>query len=178
MSLDQLYDVLRPKVLGSLYLDQIFYDQPLDSFILTVSTTGLLGSAGQANYTAANQFLCGLAGQRRKRGFAATAINLGAIAGVGLLEQEDKKILESIMQRLSLMPVSGGDFHQIIAETIAFERPGSALRDTPNPPAIFANPLLAHYLSAESDDKARGRKVLCRSRRCLQSARQKRSFKT
>ncbi|KAF2630541.1 putative polyketide synthase [Macroventuria anomochaeta] len=172
MSLDQLYDVLRPKVLGSLYLDQLFYDQPLDFFILTASITGLLGSAGQANYTAANQFLCGLAGQRRKRGLAATAINLGAIAGVGLLEREDKKVLESIMQRLSLMPVSEGDFHQIIAEAIEFGRPDSSLhgpelttalraisRDTPNPPAIFTNPLLSHYLSAESDDKgARGPK--------------------
>jgi hypothetical protein len=148
-------------------LDRIFHDQPLDFFILTSSITGLLGSAGQANYTAANQFLCGLAGQRRKRGLAATAINLGPIAGVGLLERENKQMLESIMQRLSLMPVSEGDFHQIIAEAIVFGRPDSSTggselttafrgipRATPNPPAIFSNPMLSHYLLAESDAMA------------------------
>lgn len=166
MSFDQLNDVLRPKVLGSVYLDRIFYDVPLDFFILTASITGLLGSAGQANYTAANTFLCGLASQRSKRGLAATAINLGAIAGVGLLERADKKVMESIIERLSLMPVSEVDFHQIFAEAIEAGRPNSAFQapelttalraipvNTPNTPDFFSSPTFSHFLLPESDSQ-------------------------
>jgi NAD(P)-dependent dehydrogenase (short-subunit alcohol dehydrogenase family) len=166
MSFDQLNDVLRPKVLGTIYLDRIFHDEPLEFFILTSSITGLLGSPGQANYAAANTFMCGLAAQRRNRGFAATAINLGAIAGVGLLERTDKKVLESIMERLSLMPVSEGDLHQIFAEAIVAGRPDSvncgaelttALRaipvDTPDAPSFFSDPMFSHFLFPESDQQ-------------------------
>ena len=107
VSFDQLNAVLRPKVLGTLFLDRIFHDQHLEFFILTSSITGVLGSPGQANYAAANTFMCGLAAQRRKRGLAATAINLGAIVGVGMMERGPQKVLKSILQRLSLMPFVG-----------------------------------------------------------------------
>ncbi|KAJ8112708.1 hypothetical protein ONZ43_g5332 [Nemania bipapillata] len=158
MSFAELNDSLRPKVLGSLYLDRIFHDQDLEFFILTSSITGLLGSEGQANYAAANTFMCGLAAQRRRRGLAATAINLGAIVGIGMLERGDRKVSESIMQRLSLMPVSEGDFHQIIAEAIEAGRPDSAicgpelttaLRAVPfdqaDSPGFFSNPMFSHF---------------------------------
>ncbi|KAL9079473.1 MAG: hypothetical protein Q9157_001636 [Trypethelium eluteriae] len=166
MSFDQLNDVLQPKVLGTLYLDRIFHDQHLEFFILTSSITGVLGSVGQANYAAANTFMCGLAAQRRKRGLAATAVNLGAIAGIGLLERSDKKVLKSITQRLSSMPISEGDFHQIFAEAIEAGRPDSALCgpelttalratsiDTPNAPAFFSNPMFSHFLLTEIDQQ-------------------------
>lgn len=166
MTFDQLNDALRPKVLGTLYLDRIFHDQHLEFFILTSSITGVLGSAGQANYAAANTFMCGVAAQRRKRGLAATAVNLGAIAGVGLLERGDKKVLDSIIQRLSLMPVSEGYFHEIFAEAIEAGRPESALCgpelttalraipiDMHNAPAFFSNPMFSHFLLAETDQQ-------------------------
>lgn len=173
MSFAELNDSLRPKVLGTLYLDRIFHDDDLEFFILTSSITGLLGSAGQANYAAANTFMCGLAAQRRQRGLAATAINLGAIAGVGMLERGDKKVLESIVQRLSLMPVSEGDFHQIFAEAIEAGRPDSAvcgpelttaLRaipfDEPGAPAFFSNPMLSHFrLVGLDQQKTKGSKA-------------------
>ncbi|KAI0506314.1 hypothetical protein F5B22DRAFT_639320 [Xylaria bambusicola] len=171
MSFNELEDSLAPKVLGTIHLDRIFYHENLDFFILTSSITGLLGSEGQANYAAANTFMCGLAAQRRKRGLAATAINLGAIAGVGLLERSDKKVLESIMQRLSLMPVSEGDFHQIFAEAIEAGRPNSstcgpelttALRAVPfddsNAPAFFSNPIFSHFRQVGLGQKTKGSK--------------------
>lgn len=167
MSFDQLNDVLRPKVLGSLHLARIFADQHLDFFILMSSIVGVLGSAGQANYAAANTFMCGLATQRRKRGFAATAVNLGPIAGLGLLEREDRRVLDSFIQRLSVMPVSEGDFHQIIAEAIEAGRPDSvfcgpelttALQAAPidmaDAPAFFSNPMFSHFgLAATNEQK-------------------------
>jgi hypothetical protein len=165
MSFDQLNAVLRPKVLGTLFLDRIFHDQHLEFFILTSSITGVLGSPGQANYAAANTFMCGLAAQRRKRGLAATAINLGAIVGVGMMERGPQKVLKSILQRLSLMPLSEGDFHQIFAEAIEAGRPDSVcgpeltttLRtipvDTPHAPAFFSNPMFSHFLEAEKNQQ-------------------------
>ncbi|KAI9695823.1 MAG: Type I Iterative PKS [Bogoriella megaspora] len=176
MSFGQLNDVLQPKVHGTLYLDRIFYDQHLDFFILTSSITGLLGSAGQANYAAANTFMCGIAAQRRKRGLAATAINLGAIAGIGLLERGNGKVFDSIIQRLSLMPISERDFHQIFAAAIEAGRPNynfcgpeltTALRkipvDTSNAPAFYSDPMFSHFLLVGADQQRTMKAKLAKS---------------
>jgi hybrid polyketide synthase/nonribosomal peptide synthetase ACE1 len=54
MSYEDLNQVLRPKVLGSKHLDEIFGDQPLDFFILFSSLACVFGNVGQSNYAAAN----------------------------------------------------------------------------------------------------------------------------
>ncbi|KAK5632312.1 hypothetical protein RRF57_008028 [Xylaria bambusicola] len=173
MSFSELQESLAPKVKGSLNLDNIFYDQSLEFFILTSSMTGLLGSERQANYAAANTFMCSLAAQRRRRGLAATAVNLGPIAGLGMMERGDKKALEFFMRRYSLMPVSEMDFHQIIAEAIEAGRPdcvvcgpelSTALRpypiDEPGAPGFFSNPIFSHFLLPGSDSqRVKGPKI-------------------
>lgn len=72
MSFDQLVTVTRPKVLGSIYLDRIFDHQALDFFIFFSSINCVVGNLGQANYAAANMFMCAMAANRRKRGLTAS----------------------------------------------------------------------------------------------------------
>jgi len=75
MPYDQLVGVTRPKVLGSIYLDRIFDHQPLDFFIFFSSINCVVGNLGQANYAAANMFMCAMAANRRKRGLTSSVSN-------------------------------------------------------------------------------------------------------
>jgi hypothetical protein len=58
MSFKEMSDVFRPKVYGSIHLDNIFKTQELDFFILFSSINCVIGNLGQANYAAANTFMC------------------------------------------------------------------------------------------------------------------------
>jgi acyl transferase domain-containing protein/acyl-CoA synthetase (AMP-forming)/AMP-acid ligase II/thioesterase domain-containing protein/acyl carrier protein len=82
--------VFRGKVLGASLLDRLLGDRPLDFFVLFSSTASLLGSAGQANYAAANAFLDALAHGRRAAGRPALAVNWGPWAETGLAAQADR----------------------------------------------------------------------------------------
>lgn len=118
MSYEDVVDVVNPKVLGSLYLDRIFYDIALDFFILVSSITAVVGNVGQANYAAANMYMCALAANRRKRGLNAVALNGGAIIGAGYITRETDRALDLTVEKMALMRLSEEDFHQMIAEAI------------------------------------------------------------
>jgi hybrid polyketide synthase / nonribosomal peptide synthetase ACE1 len=68
--------VLKPKVHGAIYLDEIFHHEKLDFFIMLSSMAAVTGNPGQAAYAAANMFLAGLAAQRRSRGVAGSTVNV------------------------------------------------------------------------------------------------------
>jgi surfactin synthase thioesterase subunit/NAD(P)-dependent dehydrogenase (short-subunit alcohol dehydrogenase family)/acyl carrier protein len=72
------------KVHGAWLLHHHTRRQELDFFLLQSSLLSLLGSAGQANYTAANAFLDSLVDHRRALGLPATAINWGPWADSGM----------------------------------------------------------------------------------------------
>ena len=76
--------VAGPKVKGAWYLHTQTQDWPLDFFVLFSSVASIIGSPGQSNYAASNAFMDGLAHFRRKRGLAATAVNWGPWADVGM----------------------------------------------------------------------------------------------
>lgn len=85
-SLDEasLAQVMAPKALGAWNLHQQTHQLNLDCFVLYSSISALIGNRNQANYVAANLFLDALAQHRQAQGLAATSINWGALADVGM----------------------------------------------------------------------------------------------
>jgi surfactin synthase thioesterase subunit/acyl carrier protein/NAD(P)-dependent dehydrogenase (short-subunit alcohol dehydrogenase family) len=81
---DRFARLFEPKVYGSWLLHEYTKSLELDFFILKSSLLSLLGSAGQANYTASSAFLDALVAHRRAAGLPATAINWCAWSGGGL----------------------------------------------------------------------------------------------
>ncbi|MGB6831535.1 MAG: SDR family NAD(P)-dependent oxidoreductase [Terracidiphilus sp.] len=88
-SQDSLARVLPSKVGGSWNLHAATLDIPLDWFILFSSTASLLGSAGQANYAAANAFQDALSHYRRALSLPALAINWSPWQGEGMMATLD-----------------------------------------------------------------------------------------
>ncbi|MGB7412681.1 MAG: type I polyketide synthase [Thermosynechococcaceae cyanobacterium] len=81
---ERFESVLKAKVNGAFTLHQLTADRDLDFFILFSSAASLLGSAGQANYSAANAALDTLAQARQSMGLPALSINWGPWDQLGL----------------------------------------------------------------------------------------------
>ncbi len=77
LTAEHLDHVLRAKAGGAANLHALTRGHNLSAFILFSALAGTLGTAGQANYAAANGFLDGLAAQRRASGLAGTSLCWG-----------------------------------------------------------------------------------------------------
>lgn len=124
MELDDMVNVLKPKVEGSKYLDELFPEDTLDFFVLFSSITAVVGNSGQSNYIAANMFMTGLAFQRKKRGLAGSVIDISSLVGIGYVERSETFDAE-YFSRIGYTNISEQDLHQMFAEAILAGRPGS-----------------------------------------------------
>lgn len=173
MTLDQLSAVMRPKVVGSIHLNDLFQENTLDFFVFFSSVVSLVGNNGQAAYSAANSFMVGLAEQRRRRGLAASVIDIGAVLGVGYATRVGKTPFvytrAGIKQR-GLIGMSERDLHQLFAEAVVSGCSGSPdaieiiagirtiYKQNENAPTWVNIPLMSHFVLEDrrQDDNGPG----------------------
>ena len=101
MTRDRFRSALAPKVAGAWNLHTQTLSACLDFFVLFSSAAALIGSPGQANYSAGNAFLDGLAHYRRAQSLPALSINWGPWTKVGMAARPDRG------ERLALRGVEG-----------------------------------------------------------------------
>ncbi|KAK0129388.1 hypothetical protein ONS95_001314 [Cadophora gregata] len=169
MDLDTMVSVLKPKVDGSQYLDECFSENTLDFFIMFGSLASILGNSGQSNYNAANMYMTSLAAQRRKRGLAASVMDLAGIIGVGYLSRA-ALFTHQLLIRAGTSFTSERDLHQTFAEAVLAGKPESGrnpeiiagLRRTDaneHPPVPwYHNPRFSHFVVEEEIAKSTGDK--------------------
>ncbi|EKG11539.1 Beta-ketoacyl synthase [Macrophomina phaseolina MS6] len=125
MTVETMEKVLKPKVQGSIYLDEIFRDAPLDWFIFFSSIACITGNPGQSMYAAANMFMNSLAAQRRKRGVAGSTVEIGAIMGNGYVTRELTLQQQAFLHQVGNTWMSEQDFLTIFAEAVLASPPDS-----------------------------------------------------
>jgi acyl carrier protein len=77
LTLDQVDQVLAPKVDAALNLHELTLDRELSAFVMFSSVAAVLGSPGQGNYAAANSVLDALARRRGNAGLPAVSVAWG-----------------------------------------------------------------------------------------------------
>lgn len=178
LDLPRFEKVLRPKVQGTILLDELFRKDDLDFMILFSSMASITGNPGQVAYNAANTFMSSLASQRRSRGLATQAINIGVIVGNGYVTRELNHDQQSYLYRTGHNWMSEHDLHEILAEGILSclrgdnsSGPCSGLRiDNDHSKKWYNNPMFQHLVlksgSLETSD-SQGNSVLSLKMRLL-----------
>lgn len=118
LDISRVENVLRPKVEGSIVLDELFSEDTLDFMIFFSSMAAITGSPGQVSYNAANLFMTSLAEQRQKRGLSSQAINIGAVVGNGYVTRELNLDQQVKLYEVGHTWMSEQDFQEIFAEGV------------------------------------------------------------
>lgn len=129
MSHEDWQAVHRPKVQGTWNLHNVTTSRnlDLDIFMLFSSLSGIVGQTGQANYASANTFLDSLVQYRQRMALPCTAIDLGAMDGVGYLAQHQDLLRK--MEGTGWRVVQEAELFEVLELTMM---PQSTRVQTPN----------------------------------------------
>ncbi|KAH8691225.1 hypothetical protein BGW36DRAFT_438769 [Talaromyces proteolyticus] len=168
MSLDDLRQVLHPKLAGSYNLHDSFEGQQLDFFVILSSYVGLLGSPGQANYAAASTFQDAFARWRTGLGQPTYSLDLGTVQGAGSLHEKPEALAH--FERLGLGGIPLQALYALVGYTMS--KPIQSWADSQiaigwAPPSTWTkadyaalDPRLSHLRSSpipsRNDDSSRG----------------------
>jgi len=101
--------VIHPKAGGVLNIIRATEDTDLDFLALFSSASSILGSPGQAAYSAANAFLDGFAHLLHSEGRAAVSVNWGAWDGGGMASTVDERVTQGWAARgIGVLSVAEG----------------------------------------------------------------------
>ncbi|KAI9042421.1 putative LovB-like polyketide synthase [Aspergillus affinis] len=120
MGFTQWQRCIDPKVRGTFNLHSATSSIDLDFFVCFSSVSAVLGSKGQANYSAANTYLDALCAYRRSIGLAGTTMNVGMITGIGAVSEDAK--LQTIMERIGYDAVNEEELFAQIEAAVSGER--------------------------------------------------------
>lgn len=154
-------NTLKPKVDGTKYLNEIFSEDTLDFFVLFSSLGSVVGNGGQSNYHAANLFMSSLATQRRRKGLAASVINIGMVVDVGYIARTGQALIDRL-KKSCYAPLTETDIHHLFAHAIQASSPSSTQEPdvimgltpiidsaTGSRPPWYGNPRFSHFLLDE-----------------------------
>uniref|UniRef100_A0A0B7KHN6 Uncharacterized protein n=1 Tax=Bionectria ochroleuca TaxID=29856 RepID=A0A0B7KHN6_BIOOC len=130
-----------PKIQGTwnLYHALSASQKPLDFFVLFSSFAGVIGSRGQANYSAANVFLDAFTQYGRSQGMPVAVLDVGSVADVGFVaEQPD------------LLKFFKTTSHHILREQHVLDALELAVRQQQGFQKPLANGVAAHAIEDES----------------------------
>ncbi|QFG20256.1 type I polyketide synthase [Actinomadura sp. WMMB 499] len=116
---DRLGRVLRPKVDGTLVLDEATRHLDLSAFVVFSSVAGVLGSAGQAGYAAANAFADGWARARRADGVPAVSLAWGVWEEASDMTGDLDAAARARLSRTGLRPLPTGHALTLLDDAMA-----------------------------------------------------------
>ena len=120
---DRLDAVLAPKADAAWQLHRLTQHHNLAAFIVFSSTAGILGSAGQGNYAAANTVLDALAEYRHRQGLPATSLAWGYWQTRTGVTAHLTDVDLALMTRQGLVPISTSDGLALFDAALAAGRP-------------------------------------------------------
>ncbi|QUW85253.1 SDR family NAD(P)-dependent oxidoreductase [Streptomyces mirabilis] len=151
---ERVLRVLAPKVLGTTLLTELIPEA--ESLVLFASAAGLLGSAGQSPYAAANAFLDAWAHHLSRADRRALSLDWGAWAGVGMVAESGIRAAgTSRSGLLAFSPQDGGELLERVLATsrrqlapLALDWETLAL----DPDAARARPILGDLITVPTGD--------------------------
>ncbi|CEL04399.1 hypothetical protein ASPCAL05529 [Aspergillus calidoustus] len=102
-------------------------EKDLDFFLLTSSIAGKVGTATEANYCAANNFLDAFAQYRRRLGLKAISLGLGMVSEVGYLHEH--RDIGKLLHRKGTRPLLEDEMLQIVDFALAQQLTPTSVRD-------------------------------------------------